>query len=76
MEKEVSEGTQNQYKTIRKQSQKGTPKNHWFYSILGPPNGPWNQGEVGGDPLGVFWGGGDPQKDLPKVRFLGVFLST
>ena len=22
----------------------------------------------------LFLGGGDPQKDLPKVRFLGVFL--
>ena len=44
--------------------------------ILGPQNGSRNQGEVGGDTLGVFWGGGDPQKDLPKVRFLGMFLNT
>ena len=75
MKKELPEGTQNQYKTIRKQSQKGTLKNKAFYTILGPQNGSRNQGKVGGDPMRLFWGG-DPQKDLPKVRFLGVFLST
>ena len=74
MKKEFPEGTPNQYKTNWKQSQKWTPKNKAFYTILGPQNGPRNQGKVGGDPMRLFWGG-DPQKDLPKVRFLGVFLS-
>ena len=54
MKKELPEGTQNQYKTIRKQSQKRTLKNKAFYTILGPQNGPRNQGKVGGDPVGVF----------------------
>ena len=42
-------------------------------------NSPRNQGEVGGDPIHLFLragGGGDPQKHLPKVRFLEVFLGT
>ena len=43
--------------------------------ILGSQNGSRNQGEVGGNTIDLFWGG-DPQKDLPKVRFLGVFLGT
>ena len=69
MKKELPEGTQNQYKTIRKQSQKGTFKNKAFYTILGPQNGPRNQGKVGGDPLGVlacFEGGGTPKKTSLK----------
>ena len=77
MKKELPEGTQNQYKTIRKQSQKGTLKNKAFHTILGPQNGSRNQGKEGGNTIDLFFfGGGDPQKDLPKVRFLGVFLSN
>ena len=75
MKKQFPEGTPNQEKNIRKQSQKRTPKNNAFYTILGPKNGFRNQGKVGGNTIDLF-GGGDPQKDLPKVRFLGVFLST
>ena len=66
MKKELPEGTQNQYKTIRKQSQKGTLKNKAFYTILGPQNGPRNQGEVGGDPIDLFCGGGTPKKTSQK----------
>ena len=39
--------------------------------ILGPQNGSRNQGEVGGDTLGVFWGGGGPPKRPPKSKVFG-----
>ena len=44
--------------------------------ILGIQNASRNQGKAEGIPLRVFFWGGDPQKDLPKLRFLGVFLGT
>ena len=45
--------------------------------ILGSQNGSRNQGEVGGNTIDLFFFEGEgPQKDLPKVRFLGVFLGT
>ena len=66
MKKELPEGTQNQDKTIRKQSQKGTLKNKAFYPILGPQNGSRSQGKVGGDPMPLFWGGGTPKKTSLK----------
>ena len=42
--------------------------------ILGSQNGSRNQEKGMGNTIDLFWGG--PQKDLPKVRFLGVFLGT
>ena len=40
--------------------------------LLGSQKGSRNQGKAEAIRLGVFCGGGDPQKNLPKVRFLGV----
>ena len=45
--------------------------------VLGFKKGSRNQGKAEAIRLGVFFGGGgDPQKNLPKVRFLGVILGT
>ena len=74
MKKEVPEGTQNQYKTIRKQSQKRTLKNKAFYTILGPQNGPRNQKKEMGDPIALFWGGGPPKRP-PKIKVFGSVFS-
>ena len=43
--------------------------------LLGFQKGSRNQKKAEAIRLGVFWGG-DPQKNLPKVRFLGVILGT
>ena len=42
--------------------------------ILCSQNGSRNQGEVGGNTIDLFWGGGSP-KSLPKSKIFGSVFS-